>query len=57
MKGAERYYLAKTKSSESLAEYLFTHIVKYGVIISKEVALFARKKKSLFSITHIGPDI
>ena len=58
MKGAERYYLAKTKSMESLAEYLFTHIVKYGVIILKEVALFARKKKeSLFSITHIGPNI
>ena len=54
MKSAERYDLAKTKYTESLAEYLFTHIVKYGVIILKEVAHVARKKKeSLISITHI----
>ena len=33
MKSAERYDLAKSKSRESLAEYLFTHIVKHGVII------------------------
>ena len=39
---------------ESLAEYLFTHIVNYGVIILKEVVHVARKKKeSLISITHI----
>ena len=55
MKSAERYDLAKTKWTESLAEYLFTHIVKYGVIILKEVAHVVRKKKkkeSLISITH-----
>ena len=52
MKGTERYDLAKIKWTESLAEYLFTHIVKYRVIILKEVAHVARKKKSLFSITH-----
>ena len=45
MKSAWRYDLAKTKSTESLAEYLFTHIVKYGVIILKEVAHVVRKKK------------
>ena len=54
MKSAERYDLAKTKYTESLAEYLFTHIVKYGVIILKEVAHVVRKKReSLISITHI----
>ena len=53
MKSAERYDLAKTKWTESLAEYLFTHIVKYGIIILKEVAHVARIKKSLISITHI----
>ena len=53
MKGADRYDLAKTKWTESLAEYLFTHIVKYRLIILKEVAHVAREKKSLFSITHI----
>ena len=46
MKSAERYDLAKTKYTESLAEYLFTHIVKYGVIILKEVAHVVRKKKN-----------
>ena len=30
MKSAERYDLAKTKYTESLAEYLFIHIVTYG---------------------------
>ena len=45
MKSAERYDLAKSKSTESLAEYLFTHIVKHGVIILKEVAHVARKEK------------
>ena len=30
MKSTERYDLAKTKSTESLAEYLFTHIVKHS---------------------------
>ena len=45
MKSAESYDLAKTKSTESLAEYLFTHIVKHGVIILKEVAHVARKKR------------
>ena len=45
MKSAEFYDLAKTKSTESLAEYLFTHIVKHGVIILKEVAHVARKKR------------
>ena len=54
MKSAERYDLAKTKYTESLAEYLFTHIVKYGVVILKEVAHVAKKKEeSLFLITHI----
>ena len=54
MKSAERYDLANIKSMESLAEYLFTHVVKHGVIILKEVAHVARKKKhSLISITHI----
>ena len=43
-KSAKRYDLAKTKSTESLAEYLFTHIVKHRVIILKEVAHVARKK-------------
>ena len=43
MKSVERYDLAKTKQIESLAEYLFTHIVKYGVIILKEVE---KKKKN-----------
>ena len=52
MKSAWRYDLAKTKSTQSLAEYLFTHIVKPGVIILKEVALVARKKESLIS-SHI----
>ena len=46
MKSAEPYDLAKIKSMESLAEYLFTHIVKHGVIILKEVAHVARKKKT-----------
>ena len=45
MKSAERYDLAKIKSMESLAEYLFTHVVKHGVIILKEVAHVARKKR------------
>ena len=45
MKSAERYDLAKLKSMESLAEYLFTHVVKHGVIILKEVAHVARKKR------------
>ena len=49
MKSAWRYDLAKTKSTESLAEYLFTHIVKHGVIILKEVAHVVRKKESLIS--------
>ena len=54
MKSAERYDLAKTKYTESLAEYLFTHIVKNGVIILKEAAHVVRKKKeSLISITSI----
>ena len=54
MKSAERYDLAKIKSIESVVEYLFTHVVKHGVIILKEVAHVARKKKdSLISITHI----
>ena len=46
MKSAERHDLAKTKWTESLAEYLFAHIVKYGVIILKEVAQVVRKKKN-----------
>ena len=50
MKSAERYDLAKMRS---LAEYLLTNIVKYGVIIIKEVAHFAKKKESLFLITQI----
>ena len=45
MKSAERYDLAKIKSMESLTEYLFTHVVKHGVIILKEVAHVARKKR------------
>ena len=45
MKSAELYDLAKIKSMESLVEYLFTHVVKHGVIILKEVAHVARKKK------------
>ena len=45
MKSAERYDLAKLKSMESLAEYLFTHVVKHGVIILKEVEHVARKKR------------
>ena len=46
VKSAERYDLAKTKYTESLAEYLFTHIVKYGgVIILKEVTHIVRKKR------------
>ena len=45
MKSAERYDLTKSKSTESLAEYLFTHIIKHGVIILKEVAHVARKKR------------
>ena len=53
MKSAERYDLAKLKSMESLAEYLFTHVVKHGVIILKEVAHVERKKDSLISISHI----
>ena len=53
MKSAERYDLAKTKSTESLAEYLFTHIVKHGVIILKEVAHVARKKRVPDFVTHI----
>ena len=53
MNNAERYDLAKTKSTESLAEYLFTHIVKHGVIILKEVAHVARKKKSPLFRSHI----
>ena len=52
MKSAWRYELPKTKSTESLAEYLFTQIVKHGVIILKEVANVARKKESLIS-SHI----
>ena len=47
MKSAERCDLAKTKQTESLAEYLFTHIIKYRVIILKEVAHVARNKESL----------
>ena len=53
MKSAWRYDLAKTKSTESLAEYLFTHIVKHGVIILKEVAHVARKKKNPCFRSHI----
>ena len=53
MKSAWRYDLAKTKSTESLAEYLFTHIVKYGVIILKEVARVAGKKKESLISSHI----
>ena len=54
MKSAERYDLAKIKSMESVAEYLFPHVVKHGVIILNEVGHIARKKKeSLISITHI----
>ena len=53
MKSAWRYDLAKTKSTESLAEYLFTHIVKHGIIILKEVAHVARKKKVPDFVTHI----
>ena len=52
MKSAERYDLAKTKYTESLAEYLFTHIVKYGVIILKEVAHVVRKKKRIPDFDH-----
>ena len=52
MKSAERYDLAKTKSTESLAEYLFTHIVKHGVIILKEVAHVERKKKRVPHFDH-----
>ena len=48
MKSVERYDLAKTKQTESLAEYLFTHIVKYGVIILKEV----EKKKRIPDFDH-----
>ena len=46
MKSAERYDLAKTKSTESLAEHLFTRIVKHGAIILKKVAHVARKKRA-----------
>ena len=42
---------SKNQIDESLAEYLFTHILKYGVIILKEVAHVA----TLISITHIVP--
>ena len=52
MKSVERYDLAKTKQIESLAEYLFTHIVKYGVIILKEVAHVLRKKKRIPDFDH-----
>ena len=37
---------------ESLAEYLFTHIVNYGVIILKEVVHVARKKKRIPAFDH-----
>ena len=36
-----------------LSRYLFTHIVKYRVIILRKVAHVARKKESLISIAHI----
>ena len=36
-----------------LVEYLFTHIVKYGVIILKEIAHVARKKKNPWFRSHI----
>ena len=49
MKSAE---LRSSKKTESLAEYLFTHIVKYGVIILKEVAHVARKKIPVFDHTY-----
>ena len=39
------YDLGKPKQTESLAEHLFTHIVTYRVIIVKEVAHVARKKR------------
>jgi len=38
MKSAESYDLAKSKKTESLAEYLFTHNFRYGVVILKKVA-------------------
>ena len=43
----------KKRIPESLAEYLFTHIVKHGVIILKEVAHVARKKKNPCFRSHI----
>ena len=48
MKSAERYDL----------EYIFTHIVKYGVIILKEVAhVVGKQKESLISITHVVSNV
>ena len=46
--------LRSSKNQIDGAEHLFTHIVKYRVIIIQEVAHVARRKKeSLISITHI----
>ena len=47
------YDQAKTKSTESLAEYLFTHIVKCRVVIIKEVAHVAGNKKNPWFRSHI----
>ena len=51
MKRAESYDLAKSKKTESLAEYLFTHNVRHGVVILKKVAHVARKKIPVFDHT------
>ena len=51
MKSAESYDLAKSKKTESLAEYLFTHNVRHGVVILKKVAHVARKKIPVFDHT------
>ena len=52
MKSAERYDLAKTKWTESLAEYLFTHIVKYGIIILKDRGCACRENKKVPDFDH-----
>ena len=52
MKRAESYDLAKSKKTESLAEYLFTHNVRHGVVILKKVAHVARKKIPVFDHTY-----
>ena len=51
VKRAESYDLAKSKKTESLAEYLFTHTVRHGVVILKKVAHVARKKIPVFDHT------